>query len=192
MDLNERISWLLLGFALGYVVARLQSARQAKTKGDNKVQERGRQSERGFMRYPLVADGLYFMVLIIVVWGAISAQRTSNRVQETQERIEHVTACNRVYLGTLLSAVEPRTTSSQKQADANTELQRSWYEFVRFQLHTPPYPEGDQRIKANEYADALRRFILAADRSKQQSNENPYPTMDQFSDCIQEVGASDE
>lgn len=197
MDLSERVGWMLLGmavgFILGYIVASLRDIKEEVEEIDDMVKHKlPPRDERGFMRIPLVADVLYFIVLLIVVWGSFSAQRAVNTAQEAQERIEHVTECNRVYLGALLNAVEPRTTASSAQAEANVALQEAWYAFVQFQLHIPPYPEADQRKKANEYALALKDFLLTSEQTEKKYQENPYPTNEELTGCIQHKETQDE
>lgn len=190
MELSERIAWLLLGmligFVLGFIVARLRAIEEKVDTVDEHLMQRRRDinDQRGFMRFPLVADVLYFLVLIIVVWGAISAQKASNEVKETQKRLSHVVSCNRYYLGAFLEAVEPRTTSNQKQTTANVELQRAWYRVIRFELHIPPYSEEARRAKAEEYAGVLQSYIEAADNARNQGIMNPYPSVEDLDRCI--------
>lgn len=187
MSLSERIVCLGIGFILGYVVARL---REMQEKAD--TVDTHKRTERGFMRIPVVADALYILALIVVLWSAFSAQKAVNNAQDTQDKLEVVTKCNRVYLGAFLEAVEPRTSANQTQANDNVELQKAWYEFVQFQLHIPPYPEGKQREKANEYAGALKEFVKTSDQAQNKVAQNPYPTEQQLDNCIHTKENQDE
>lgn len=196
MSLGERAEWLILGmvigFILGRIVSRLQNVEQKVDSVDKQVKGTQNRDQLGFMRFPLVADALYFLVLIIVVWGTVSAQKASNEVEETQGNLEQVSECNRVYLSSLLSAVEPRTESTLGQAQANVDLQKAWYRFVRYQLHVPPHPEEKQREKAHIYAERLKDFLDATKNNMHETLANPYPTEKQLVDCINEGEGKDE
>lgn len=185
MELCDRLLWLFGGMVLGYIIAYFQTIQGEVNDVQKHIKGRGK-DEAGFMRYPVLADVLYLFALLVVLWGAFSAQKATNDVQALSEKNDQMATCNRIYLGALLDAVQPRTTASLEQADANAKLQKSWYQFVRFQLHLPPYPEDDQRAKANLYAESLKAFLKAAEESKAKNVQNPYPTGDQLDACIRQ------
>lgn len=194
MDLWERLIWLgvggFIGFVLGYMVRSLHSIEEKVDHMDEVINE-GKPSKRGddgFMRHPLVADAMVLVVVFITAWAAFISQRASNQVKESQDQIKAVTVCNKVYLGAFLKAVDERTSTSSAQVDSNVKLQQSWYDFVIFQLHVPPYPEPEQRKKANVYANSLKSFLEASNNSKKKVAQNPYPTEDELDDCIKKEG----
>lgn len=196
MSLDDRLGWLVLGMAIGfvfgYIVRSLREIKEELDEVDAKISESKRKrGEDGFMRYPYVADIAYLLVVAVVAWAAFASQKASNDVKNTQDQLATVTHCNQVYLGAFLEAVDERTSAGQKAVQSNVDLQRSWYEFVRFQLHMPPYPEGEQRDKANEYAKNLKSFLDVSDQSREKVVQNPYPTEDELRKCIQE-GNQDE
>lgn len=191
MDLMDRLIWLALGgtigFVLGYIVRSLHEIKEKVEHVDKIVSPESKweqKNDSGFMRFPIVADLCLLLALFLTVWASFASQHASNQVKETQKQVEAVTHCNQVYLSALLKGVDSRTTSAKEASDANAELQQAWYQFVRFQLHIPPYPEDDQRRKANIYANKLHAFVEAYSKSKVNQNANPYPTDDQLASCI--------
>lgn len=96
MDLSERVGWMLtgmvLGFVLGYIVRSLREIEKSQRETKKEVHEindivKHKKDQKGFMRFPIVADALYFLVLILVVWGAFASQHAVNEAQKTQECI---------------------------------------------------------------------------------------------------------
>lgn len=197
MALSERLAWLVLGmavgFILGYIVARLREIMEGVDEIDTNVKSitpRVR-NEGGFMRIPVVADVLYILALTIVVWGAFASQKASNEVEATQEklaatqqRIEKITACTQDNLGQTISALNERTTYTGEQATSNVDLQRAQYAFLAILLEDPP--PSDARINASlrEYLDALGSFVQVNTKAAVKVKNNPYPTTADYESCL--------
>lgn len=186
MGLADRLEWMLLGIAVGFVAGIIVSRlRVIEEKVDTVNQHVKRErSEVGFMRYPVVADVLYLAALIIVLWGVFLADRADHKVEETQHQLQQVTDCNRTYLGAFLQAVEPRQSAVTKGNEANVKLQKSWYDFVKFSLHIPPPGKADQRDAAEKYVKSLKAYLRAGNKSTEQAHQNPYPTDEELAACI--------
>lgn len=192
MDLLERLIWLGLGMALGFIlgliVANLRELKEEVDEIDTIVKEARRaRDERGFMRYPVIADIALIVVLAIVVLGAFSAQRASNQTDANQQEIAKVTACNQEFLAGTIEALNQRTTYTQQQAQLNVELQRSQAEFLGILLEDPP--PTDDRVKASlrTYYMSLSQFVDINIKSQLKAAHNPYPTTVDFERCLKET-----
>ena len=193
MALTERLGWLLLGmavgFVFGYIVARLRDINEGVEEIEHNVKElapKRVRDEGGFMRIPVVADAALLLVLAIVVWGAFASQKASNEVAETQVALEKITECNKESLTDTISALNERTTYTGEQATSNVELQRAQYAFLAILLEDPP--PSDARINASlrEYIDALASFVEVNTKATVKVKNNPYPTTEDFESCLED------
>ena len=184
MDLVERAMYLTVGggvgFVLGYIVARL---REIKEELDEVAGNQNHPNEGGFMRLSLI-QWMAIICVAIVAASAFASAKATSKARETAARLETVVQCNTDYFVVFLNAVEPRTDAVQDSASDNVELQRAWFEFVRFSLQNPPAPKDEQRRKANEYFTALKEYVKTSSKAKVRVDENPYPTADQLILCI--------
>lgn len=99
MEFDERLGWLLLGcaigFIMGYIVRSLHDIKEELHKVDNHVTHR---DERGIMRFPLAANTALVIVVCITAYAAFKSQKASNDVKDTQDDLAHVALCNQQYL----------------------------------------------------------------------------------------------
>lgn len=190
MSFDERLIYLLLGigigFILGYIVASIREIKEKVAEVNEKVggRQRREMNDHGFMRFPIIADFALVTVVMITVWAAFASQKASNEVKDTQDQLARVSHCNYVVFGAFLAAVDDRNTTFKAALHSNVELQKSWYDFVKYQLHLPPYPEVAQRAKANKYADYLKSFLDLSEESEKKAAANPYPTKRELSNCV--------
>lgn len=85
VSLDERFFWFAVGCVIGYIIRLLQGI---KKNGDETAEALRRdRGEDGFMRYPLVADLLYFIVLLVVLAGA---WRANEAAKDAKQAIENV------------------------------------------------------------------------------------------------------
>ena len=190
MALSERFGWLILGMAVGFVlgliVARLRDIKEEVDEIDNIVRGGRVRDESGFMRIPIVADVLYLTALVIVVWGAFSAQQASNKVEETQKELARVSHCTQDILADTVEALNERTEYTGEQASSNVELQGAQYTFLAILLDNPP--PTDQKINESlrAYVDALGQFVEVNTKAQIKVKNNPYPTSQDYESCLED------
>jgi hypothetical protein len=191
MDLLERALYFCIGgffgSILGYVVARLKVIDEKVEEVDDIVKTKLSPDDRGFMRYPFVADVMLLLVVLVTVWAAFASQKASNDVQDTQERMNYVTDCNQKFLAKLLVAVNERTTFTGQQARANIELQRAQAKFLGVLLADPPKGEQIRIQAANEYFNSLTAYVDVNGKAARSVEENPYPTIEEFGQCLEQA-----
>lgn len=188
MGLDDRVTYLILGmavgFILGYITKALREIKEEIKQVDKTVKRQ--RNERGFMRFPLVADAMLLVVLSITVYAAFSSQKVSNDVTDTQDLISRVTFCNQEYLADTISALNERTTYSTEQARANVKLQEEQTELLAFLLTEPPPDESAGREALRDYFQSgLQNFINVNERALAKYEENPYPTEDELQACLE-------
>lgn len=189
MDVLERAIFLAIGggigFILGYIVARLREIKEEVDEVLDIEKHNARtRDERGFMRFPVVADVMLLAVIILTVWAAFASQRASNTVEEQQDDISRITTCNQAFLGDLLIAVNERTTFTADQARANIDLQRSQSQFLAIILADPPKTDAAQDQALRDYFANLNDFIEVNSNAARKAEENPYPTIEEFNACL--------
>lgn len=191
MDLIERAIFFTigggLGFILGYIVARLREIKEEVDQVLDIEKSKPRvRDERGFTRFPFVADIMLLSVIVLVVYAAFASQRASNEVVAAQESIETVTECNQEFLAQLLIAVNERTTFTADQARANIELQKSQSQFLSILLANPPKSDAVRAQALRDYFASLTDFIEVNSNAARKAEENPYPTIEAFNACLEE------
>lgn len=181
MDLMDRLIWMsfgmIIGFALGHIVASLRAIKEEVDEIDTIVKKEPNDS--GFMRFPLLADIALVVVLAVVVWGSVLAQKASNEVEKTS-------ACNQEFMGQLLEAVNERTTYSQERANLNVEVQSDQAAFLEVILREPPPSTDVTRDSLREYFKKLSSYISVNSRAQAKAEKYPYPTVDDYDSCIEE------
>lgn len=188
MGLDDRLSYLLLGmlvgFVLGYITKALREIKEEIGHVDETVKRQ--KNERSFMRFPLVADAMLLVVLGITVYAAFSSQKTNNELSDTQDYIARITFCNQEYLAGTIAALNERTTYSTEQARANVKLQIEQGELLAFLLTEPPPLESEGREALRDYFQSgVQNFILVNERALEKFRQNPYPTEDELQACLE-------
>lgn len=150
MDLGERLGWLVLGmavgFVLGFIVARLRVIEQKVDEVDGHVKHRAR-DEIGFMRVPIIADAMVLIVVLITAWAAFASQKATNDVHETQQDLAEVTLCNQQYL-------------------------KSQAEFLAILLEVPPPSNKEKREALTKYYELLTAYAEADNNNTPAQNFN--------------------
>lgn len=159
MEFSERFGWLALGMAVGFVlgliVARLRTIEEKVDAVDKHVcRDR---DDAGFMRIPLIADVLYLVALVIVVWGAISAQKAINDTEANTDRIGRLAICNTEYL-------------------------KAQAEFLSIYLEQPPATRPEQLSALKEYYELLEAY--ATDESSG-LKDSPYTNNEALQSCVE-------
>ena len=194
MDFNDRLFYILLGsligFVAGYVVRTLQDIRdEMRSMNTNLRRDR---NEDGLLRYPVFANTLLFLVVVLTAYSAWASQHASNEVERTQARISAITQCNNDILSATVAALNERTTYTRNQSDANVDLQMAQAETLRILLREPPSPELEQEAAAQEYFAALLRFVETSNKARANAERTDYPTVDQLQKCLVEGEEGEE
>lgn len=182
MMLTERLTYLLIGLALGflagYITRTLQKIERKVDDVDRIVKQR---NEKGFMRVPLLADAFMLMIFAIMVFATFQTQAVNNDVKSTQESQRVTTKCTQQYLSKTIKALNERTEYTRQTAELNVELQQAQAEFLSLAL-SKPSAEVDQGLR--RYVKSLTDFVDASARTREAQTMNPYPTEDEFSNCV--------
>jgi len=190
MGWPERLEWLLLGcaigFVLGYIVRTLRDIKEELDEVDDIVKrDHGiEQNERGTLHTPTLAGVMLIVVVMITAWAAFASQKANNEVKNTQDQLARVTQCNKDYLSKTISTINARTRYSQRQATANVQLQKSQARFIGLLLHDPPPDETTSRAAFLEYFNDLQAFLNTSNDAANVVEQNPYPTTDELDACI--------
>lgn len=96
METYERIGWLVLGgfigFILGYLVRALRDLETKVTHVEEVVNEDHdiltHRDEEGLARYPVIMNGLLFLVVLLTVYAAVSTGRVNNQLEQTLSCLE--------------------------------------------------------------------------------------------------------
>lgn len=198
MDVLERVICFAigsgLGFLAGYIVASLREIKEEVDemldieKGSTPDRPVTKRDERGFIRYPVLADAMLLVVLVLTVYAAFVSQAASNDVRATQESQDQVTECNKVFLTRTIDALNERTTYTQAQAQANVELQRAQTRLLAVLLEEPPPSDARSEVAFNEYFETLTNFVTVNSKYADKVETNPYPTTDEVEDCLNSEG----
>ena len=204
MGFDDRLSLFMLGCLIGsvvgYIVRLLQESREKLNEVDEHVKDahHAPRDEKGFMRYRVVADVMMLIVLVITSWAAFSTQKVNNDLKSTQAdlaetqgdlesaqaRMAGIVLCTSQTLGEALVALNERTTYSGARTQANVELQKMQADMLRILLHEPPYPEAAQEEAADQYFEALIRFLDLSEKQKGTTLKYDYPSVDGFEACL--------
>lgn len=206
MAFDDRLQYLLLGMAIGFVLGYLvrlvnelqREVREVKEEldevddivkrglGPGDVRNSRGTNQGGFMRYPVVANIAVLLVVGLTAYAAFVSQKASNDSQASQDRIETVTFCNLKVTTEALNALNERTTYTKAQADSNISLQTDFASFLNLLLHRPPFPQKKQFDASREFQGSLNNFVEVAKKAKKKAVDNPFPTADDLRQCITE------
>lgn len=200
MSLNDRLTYLILGcligFVVGYVVRSLRDIKEELDEVDDMVKDidnKRKRDERGIVRTVLAMRVSLALVVILTAFAAFQSQQASNSTEAQQKQLKiaqaqlaQVTQCNKTVLRQALVALNERTTYSEAQVNANVDLQTSFAELLTTLLHQPPYPDKKRTHATDQYYQDLTNFVSVADKTKAKQRENPFPTDEQLNACLQQ------
>lgn len=175
MGLDERATWLLLGcaigFVLGYIVRSLRDIKEELDEVEDilKKPERG---EKGFMRYPIVADIMLILVVSITAWAAFASQQASNDVR-------HVSECATQYNMRLGETLASRDKAIRAGADAEIRLWARYNKLYKIAKSNPSkIPVLQERL--NEAINTYRKSLSEIQKTRE---THPYPNPDILQSC---------
>jgi predicted PurR-regulated permease PerM len=181
MDLSERIGWLLLGmavgFVLGYIVRSLREIRDELNKVDTIINKQKEKDEKGVSSSTVITHIMLVVVLALSVWASFETQQTSNQVQNS-------TGCNVQFLRKTIRALNERTTYVESHRSANIELQKAQAVYLNTVLQKPPPPRSVLVNSLETYFAALRKFVRVSQRTTRNAQEFPFPTSQRLTNCL--------
>lgn len=182
--LGERILFLaiggVMGFVLGYIVRSITCLRNDV----EEIKHHSHPKDAGLSRKPVILDVVLLFVVCLTVFASFQSQKASNRVSDSQARIERVSACTLTFLSKTITALNDRTTYTGEQADKNIELQKAQARYLNFVVHKPP-PSMHEALKAfRQYLSALTNFITVSEKNHDAITTNPYPTSLELQRCL--------
>lgn len=190
MAFDDRLQFLLLGMAIGFVLGYLvRLVRDIKEELDEVKEEieevlpSRKNNNGGFIKIPL-RDIAILLVVGLTAWAAFVSQKASNDVENSQDRSKLQTACTIAITGEALDALNQRSTFTKAAADANIELQQSQSDFFGLLLHQPPFSETRRAEAAQQYFGDLQQFLVLAKKSSNKVSENPFPTVKDLQNCL--------
>lgn len=199
MAFDDRLQFLLLGmaigFVLGYLVRLVREIKEELDEVDDIVKkELGNhdRGESGFMEIRYLKDIAILLVVGLTAWASFVSQKASNDSQDTQDRIETVTYCMLTSQSEALNALNERSTYTKEQANANIDLQTDFATFFNLLLHQPPFSSEEQRKAAEKYQTSLNNFVDVSKKTRSKVEDNPFPTVDDLRTCIRKGAEGDQ
>jgi hypothetical protein len=198
MGLDDRLWYLLVGMAIGFVLGYLTRALNRLDEKVDRLQEeldevdeiikedhdRRSRDEGGFITPGWASSVALFIVIAVTVGAAFLSQKASNDAQNAQDTLKRVTACNSALLSKTIVALNERTTYTGAQANTNVDLQLAQSKFFDLLLHRPPFSEQKRFLAAQRYQESQHQFLDLAKKTANKVQENPYPTKAELQRCL--------
>lgn len=174
MELNDRLTWLLvgaiIGFILGYITRSIASANS-----DYQI---------GSINLEMIERFSLGVVVVVTFWAAWQSQLAVNRVHDTQHDQSRVVSCTQHVLETALNALNSRTERLKDPPTANLELQKAESDLLQILFHKPPLDSATQEAAEKQYLTALGNFIRSTEATLINTSLVKYPQADDLVDCI--------
>jgi hypothetical protein len=206
MGLDERLFYLIVGCIIGFIIGwfsrSIHNIEEKVTEVDDIIKKD--HDEAGFIRLPsrsavkgwfakLTWKGVaLFIVVVLTALSSFQSQKVSNDVRsnseqdrKTQERISRITTCNSQFLGRTILALNERTEFSTDQARANVALQKEQLRLLTIALTIPPPNAADGQAAVDRYLSKLNRYVELATKTAQKTATTKYPTLDDFTNCVE-------
>lgn len=199
VTLDERVTYLLVGIAIGFILGYFTAYLKKIRKSVEHVEEivvRDHREEGVIglpnlppwrtmkLKLPRWRSVALFLVVVMTFWAALASQVASNKSEENAASISKVTFCNQQAISKVIVALDERVETSRAQTEANVELQKGFLEFLQILQFQPPKPEAERRLAFDGYVKKLDTFVDKADESKEKSSKFPFPTPEELSACL--------
>lgn len=192
MTFDERVTWFLLGVIVGWMIGKLKEIRRGEIEIREKLEEVDRhvkkqkrqRDESGIVRYPLAADVLLFVVIVMTAWAAFATARTNAELERQSQRSDEITACVQQYLYKTIEALNERTTYTQDTVDSNVDLQEGLAEFIDILLFQPPKTPQERYAALQKFDRKLAAYVATANKQRGKTLAYPYPTEEELSACL--------
>lgn len=186
MGLDDRITYMLLGavigFVLGYMVRYLRDIDETVHQVEDIVREE--KDEIGSISMTYLKNFALMIVVLATVYAAFASQSASNSVKDTQKKLQLVVSCNQEYLAKTINALNQRTQYSLEQTDKNIALQRAQADYLNVVLEIPDAGEIRTDKALRLYFEKLTGFATVSGKQTDKILTNPYPTNTELLDCI--------
>jgi len=204
MGIDDRLVFLLLGCAIGFVLGRLDRRLRAMKEQMDEIDEcvhecRKRiRNERGAMRMPSRNNIALFLVVAMTLYAAVMSQLASNTSNDTSDRVITLQAeqkqnldCTTQVLFDAIRALNERTTYSGAQADANIALVQGQLNLL-LKIQDPNLTTEERQALFQIYVEQVQEFIELATKTKGQQLQFPYPTVDDLTTCLAQTSDDTE
>ena len=192
--ITDRAAWFVVGLIAGFILGRWRNwSQRQKIKPQMRAANphnynRGRwnmRDERSAMSVN-TANWLVMALLVVMVgFAAISADRATDAVARQQDERDREQACTTAVLFDTVDALNARTQFSSAQASANIALQRAQSTLINSFINPPPGQPSDVALR--DYFDSLTTYLAAVTTTSNAQEENPYPTVESYTKCLQEA-----
>lgn len=193
MAFDDRLQFLLLGMAIGFVLGYLvRLVRDIKEELDEVKEEietgviQHHNGDDGYMKVSLSTVAI-LLVVGLTAWASFVSQKASNDVKDAQERIEQTAECHQQVLEEALVALNQRSTFTKASAKTNVQLQKSQRAFLTILLHRPPFSEAKRTAAVRHYYRDLGTFLDVAKKNTQKVSENPFPEPGEMQKCMNDA-----
>ena len=204
MDPIDRIGWLLLGcaigFVLGWIVRGLRDIKEELDELDKHVHFRdpnNNPDETGAMKLPKGKDIALMLVVALTFYAALMSQIASNKssdtadkMLDTQQAIINLQSeqkqnldCTTQVLFDAIRALNERTEYTSKQAQANVALVKAQLDLL-LRGQDPNLTDAESQALLNVYISKVQEFIELSAQTASQQVEFPYPTVQDLSKCL--------
>lgn len=187
MGYEERIGWMLLGMAVGFIAGYIVRALRELKEDVHDIKEeldevdhivKGNvHNDDGFMSNRLVADIMMVTVLVMVLISTVVSIKASRTVEANAD-------CSLDIFEKTIVALNERTEYSGDQATANVNLQQDQKDFFALLLKKPPEPEAKRSQAAQDYLDSLEKFVDLSSKTAVKVDNYPYPTNKELQACL--------
>lgn len=192
--MNDRILGLLIGCVIGYLIGRFECEIKGM-KGEIRTMaselKKPKRREDGFMQVRILKDICVLVVVILTAWASFVSQKASNDATDSQDRFDHVVACNQQLLKETITALGERSTYTVDVANANIDLQQAQADFTQIILHRPPYSDARKTKAFRNYFHSLNEFLKVARKNKGKVVEHPLPTIESYISCLNQKDTSE-
>lgn len=196
MGLDQRISWLVVGCALGYIIRMLQEIKTEVHEVDELLTRE--KDDGGFTRLPLVLDAMILILFALTIWSVFRVEGSVERSADADaanlaqnDRIEQIASCNLEFTETTIKALNERTEYTVDQAAANVDVLESQLAYLRLVLVLPPVSPAQQRASLEEYVANLDAYVAVTGKARVKADIYAYPTNKELSDCLGDLTISD-
>lgn len=192
MAFDDRLQYLLLGmaigFVLGYLVRLVRDIKEELDEVDDVVKKLGNEdherNQDGFVKVSWIANVALLLVVGLTAWASVVSQKASNDVKIAQESQKQAVYCANDVLGDALTVLNARSSYSNATAHSNVKLQKDFAKFFNLLLHQPPFSSKEQLKAAKDYQASLNNFVKISGQQKDTSSKQPYPSAKELDVCL--------
>ena len=180
MDLADRLLWMAvggaLGFVLGYIVRSLKDIRKRVEHMEDVVTNdepgNGRHREDGFMQHRYVADAMVLLVVILSVFASFQTARVNSE-------LEHTLSCIYEYNKDYGGAIKSRDRSIKNGTQSEINL---WLRYEVLYQEAQDKPKRIPRLQ-EELNKAIKQHRASLEQLQDTRDAFPYPNPNILENC---------